>query len=167
MSKTKKAYEVRNYFIQVEKLVDKYKNYIIEGLKDKVQQLENNQKPKINPTKGIVYIIQAADGVGFYKIGKTANKKARLQNYNTDKANDISFLYEYEADDIHEVEKCIKKYGKKYQYRKHKEIYKVNINTLKDLIADCDKFENKMTIKYKNKPRGGMPNIYIALCKNV
>ena len=35
MSKTKKAEEVRTYFIEIEKLMNKYKNYIIEALNKK------------------------------------------------------------------------------------------------------------------------------------
>jgi len=70
-SKTKKSIEVREYFYGLEELIDKYKNYIIEGLNDKIKKLENNQKPKINPSKGIIYIIQTADDKSLYKIGKT------------------------------------------------------------------------------------------------
>ena len=47
-SKTEKSNEVREYFYKLEEFIDKYKNYIIEGL--------NNQKPKVNPSKGIIYI---------------------------------------------------------------------------------------------------------------
>ena len=35
LSRTKKAEEVRTYFIELEKLMDKYKNYIIEALNKK------------------------------------------------------------------------------------------------------------------------------------
>ena len=44
LSKTKKADEVRNYFIQIEKLLDKYKDHIIRGLTKRIKILENNQK---------------------------------------------------------------------------------------------------------------------------
>ena len=39
---------------------------------------------------------------------------------NSDKKDDIIPIYIYESDDIDKVEKCIKYYGKKYQYRKYK-----------------------------------------------
>jgi phage anti-repressor protein len=38
-SRTHKAIEVREYFYSLEELIDKYKNYIIEGLKDKIIKL--------------------------------------------------------------------------------------------------------------------------------
>ena len=44
LSKTKKAEEVRTYYLELEKLLNNYKNYIIEGLKKTVEILENNQK---------------------------------------------------------------------------------------------------------------------------
>ena len=92
-SKTKKSVEVREYFYAIEELIDKYKNYIIEGLKDKINKLEYNQQPKINPTKGIIYIIQTADDISLYKIGRTINLKNRLLKYNADKKNDIKPIY--------------------------------------------------------------------------
>jgi hypothetical protein len=63
-----------------------------------------NQKPKINPTKGIIYIIQASDDISLYKLGKTSNLKNRLIKYNTDKKDDIIPLYLYETYDIDAVE---------------------------------------------------------------
>lgn len=43
-SKTSKADEVREFYYQLEELVDRYKDYIIKGLNKKVKQLEHNQK---------------------------------------------------------------------------------------------------------------------------
>ena len=44
LSKTKKAKEIRTYYLELEKLINNYKNYIIEGLQNTVNILENNQK---------------------------------------------------------------------------------------------------------------------------
>ena len=165
-SKTKKAIEVREYYYELEQVIDQYKEYIIKGLEEKIKILENNQKPKINPSKGVIYIIQTSDGIGHYKIGKTTNLKQRLKQYNGDKKDDIIPIYIYETYDIDEVEKCIKSYGKKYQYRKYKEVYKTDINVLKELINECGEFNDKINLKMKWKisQKGG--NYYIALYKN-
>jgi len=165
-SKTKKAIEVREYYYELEQVIDQYKEYIIKGLEDKIKTLENNQKPKINPSKGIIYIIQTSDGVGHYKVGKTKNLKQRLKQYNGDKKDDIIPLYVYETDNIHEIERCVKSYAKQYQYRKYKEVYKADINMLKDLINDCGEFNEKTNLKIKwksNTQKGG--NYYIAIFK--
>ena len=165
-SKTKKAIEVREYYYELEQVIDQYKEYIIKGLEDKIKKLENNQKPKINPSKGIIYIIQTSDGIGHYKVGKTKNLKQRLKQYNGDKKDDIIPLYVYETDDIDEIERCVKSYAKQYQYRKYKEVYKTDINMLKDLINDCSDFNKKTNLKIKwksNTQKGG--NYYIAIFK--
>ena len=163
-SKNKKAIQVREYYYELEQVIDQYKEYIIKGLKDKIKKLENNQKPKINLSKGIIYILETADGFGHYKVGKTKNLKQRLKQYNGDKKDDIIPLYVYETDNIDEVERCVKSYAKQYQYRKYKEVYKADINMLKDLINDCGEFNEKTNLKIKwksNKQTGG--NHYIAI----
>jgi len=71
--------------------------------------LENNQKPKVNPSKGVIYIIQTADDKTLYKVGRTKNLKNRLLSYNSDKKDDIIPLYIYETDDIEAVEKFLLK----------------------------------------------------------
>ncbi len=61
----------------------------------------------------------------------------------------------------------IKAYAKQYQYRRYKEVYKADINMLKDLINDCGEFNEKTNLKIKwksNKQTGG--NHYIAIFKD-
>jgi hypothetical protein len=84
-SRTKKA----------EQVIDQYKEYIIKGLEEKILKLENNQKPKTNPSKGVIYVIKTADGIGHYKVGKTINLKNRLKTYNGDKKDEIEPIYVY------------------------------------------------------------------------
>ena len=159
-SKTKKAIEVREYYYELEQVIDQYKEYIIKTL-------ENNMKPKVNPSKGVIYILETPDGIGNYKVGKTNNLKQRLMQYNGDKKDDIIPLYVYETDNIDEVERCVKSYAKQYQYRRYKEVYKADINMLKDLINDCGEFNEKTNLKIKwksNKQTGG--NHYIAIFKD-
>ena len=166
-SRTKKAIEVREYYYELENVMDQYKEYIIKGLEEKIKKLENNQKPKINPSKGIIYILETSDGVGHYKVGKTKNLKQRLKQYNGDKKDDIIPLYVYETDDIDNIEKYVKTYAKQYQYRKYKEVYKADLNMLKDLINDCGEFNEKTNLKIKwksNKQNGG--NHYIAIFRD-
>ena len=164
--KTKKSIQVREYYYELEQVLNQYKEYIIKGLEEKIKKLENNQKPKINPTKGVIYILETADGIGHYKVGRTENLKKRLLTYNGDKKDEIIPLYVYETDNIEEIEKCIKTYAKKYQYRKYKEVYKTDINMLKELINDCE-FNQMVNLKMKNKPltqNGG--NHYIVIYKD-
>jgi len=132
--------DVRNYFVDIEILLNKYKNYIINGMKEKINKLEKNQKPKTNPEKGVIYIFKTPNTVenSLYKIGRTKDLKKRLQSHQSPLSHDIEILFYYESENIIEIEKCIKTLMKKYQYRKYKEVYKINIDIIKSLIEQCD-----------------------------
>ena len=65
--------------------MNKYKNYIIEGLNNKIGILENNQKPK----------------------AKTKKLKEIIRTHNSSHINNIDIVHIYETDYIDEVEKCI------------------------------------------------------------
>ena len=133
--------EVREYFIQVESLLNKYKNYIIEGMQEKITKLEKQQKPKINPESGVIYIFKTPNSTenSLYKIGRIKDLKKRLQSHQSSLSYNIDILFYYESENITEIERCIKALMKKYQYRKYKEVYKINIDIIKSLIEQCDK----------------------------
>jgi len=155
--------QVQQYFLDIEVALYKYKNYIIDGLNNKINQLENNQKPKINSTKKIIYVFRALNtDLTLYKIGKTINSKTRFSKHNSPLANDLEIIFQYETEHIDQVESCIKSYMKLSQYRKYKEIYQVDLDILKKSIKDCD-FKineyNKDIIKYNKKQKGGYKNI--------
>jgi phage anti-repressor protein len=150
--------QVQQYFLDLEVALYKYKNYIIEGMNKKIQQLENNQKPKINTTKKIIYIFRALNtDLTLYKIGKTINSKTRFSKHNSPMANDLEILFQYETDNIDQVELCVKAYMKKAQYRKYKEIYRVDLDIIKKTIKNCDVEINEINkeIERKNKKQKG------------
>jgi hypothetical protein len=146
--------KVQQYFLDIEVALYKYKNYIIEGMDKKIKQLENNQKPKINATKKIIYVFRALNtDLTLYKIGKTINSKTRFSKHNSPMANDLEVLFQYETENIDQVEICIKGYMKKAQYRKYKEIYQVDLEIIKKTIKNCDADINEINkeIETKNK----------------
>jgi phage anti-repressor protein len=148
-SKTVKAEEVRTYFIQLEKHIDKYKNYIIDGLGKKVKTLENNQKPKINKKGGVVYILKSTKDIeGIYRIGKTKKFKERKNVHDSSHPDDMEIIMIYETQNIDEVESCLKSILKSKQYRKRKEFYEIDLDVLKELIDGCE----KLSLKVKKKP---------------
>ena len=73
LTRSKHGNDVREYFIDVEYKLNKYKNYIIEGLSDKIDAVKKGRKPKINSEKAIIYIFRTADSPenSLYKIGRT------------------------------------------------------------------------------------------------
>ena len=149
LTKSKKGDEVREYFIKVEETLFKYKNYIIEGLEEKIKKLEQNQKPKVYPKRGVIYVFETPNSPqnSLYKIGKTKDLKQRLKSHQSPLSHDINILYYFETEDIDSIEKCAKTFMKKYQYRKYKEVYQVNIDIIKDVISSCGKIPENIKLK--------------------
>jgi phage anti-repressor protein len=155
---SKMGSQVQQYFLDLEVALYKYKNYIIEGMNKKIEQLENNMKPKTNTSKKIIYIFRALNtDLTLYKIGKTINSKTRFSKHNSPMANDLEVLFQYETENIDQVELCIKAHMKKAQYRKYKEIYQVNLDIIKKTIKNCDANINEINkdIERKNKKQKG------------
>jgi phage anti-repressor protein len=151
---SKKGGQVQQYFLDLEVALYKYKNYIIEGMNKKIQQLENNQKPKINSGKKIIYVFKALNtDLTLYRIGKTINSKTRFSKHNSSMANDLEVLFQYETENIDQVESCIKAQMKKAQYRKYKEVYEVDLDIIKKSLKNCDANINEINkeIASKNK----------------
>jgi hypothetical protein len=111
----------------------------------KIGLLETNQKPKINIRGGVVYIIRALNSEAtLYKLGKSKDLRYRLNGYNSGNANDIEPLFIFQVNDIDNVETCIKKTVKEYQYRKYKEVYEIDVEVLKKIMEKCDQVVNEM-----------------------
>ena len=169
-TQSKKGKEVRRYFIDVEKLLNKYKSYIIEGLEDKVKLLQKNRKPKINPQKGVIYVFRTPDTPenNLYKIGRTIDLKKRLQSHSSGLSEDIDVLFIQEVNDVNKIEKCAKEAMKKFQYRKYKEVYQVNIDVIKFIIKNCDIFYTLLneTIEKENPKDLKNKKIFIYVDKD-
>jgi superfamily II DNA or RNA helicase/phage anti-repressor protein len=148
VSKTKKSEEVRTYFIELEKILDKYKSYIINAMKKQIEVLENNQKEMPNNTASMVYILKSPKDIdGIYRFGKTDDFKKRLQNYNSANSDKMEVVLIYETKCATEVEDCVIAQIKKYRYKKRKDFYEVNVDIIKEIINSCD----NMALKYKRK----------------
>ena len=140
LSRTEKAEEVRSYFIAVEQNLDKYKNYIIEGLNKKIKKYEKELKPSPAPTtRGAIYVFKTSEDIdGVYKIGRTKNFAERIKVHQSSHPDKIEIVHVYETNNIETVESCLKGLLKEKSYRKRKEFYEIDINLLKQLIKNCD-----------------------------
>lgn len=109
VSQTKKAKEVRKYFIAMEKLIKEYFEIIKAEMYRKIGLLEKNQKPKVNVNGGVIYILKALNSeASLYKLGKTSDLKNRLNTYNSGNANDVEPLFIIQVKDIDSVESYVK-----------------------------------------------------------
>lgn len=150
LSRTKKAEEVRSYFIEIEKHLDKYKNYIIEALNKQIDVLKNNQKPIANPKSGVIYVLKTDFGIeDVYKIGKTQSFRKRIATHNTSHVDNVDIVLVYESHDINSVEQCLKLALKGKQYRKRKEFYQVDVDLIKELVSGCE----SLMLKAKASPK--------------
>jgi phage anti-repressor protein len=131
-SKTKKANDVRDYFITLRKFIDYYKNHFA----NKINELVETDKS--------IYIILANKNKSILKIGKTNNMRKRLINYSTgkDKHPDIKFIMHTTDPDT--IEDCSKIFAKIYKLRGKQELYKMDIDKLKKIIFDCAMIKNKI-----------------------
>ena len=135
LSRSQKAKEVRKYFIEMENLIKRYHETIKNEMYKEIGLLKNNQKSKVNIEGGVLYILKAFNTSStIYKIGKSSNFADRLQDYNSILANNIEPEFVIPVKDITTAENCVKALAKNFRYRKHKEIFELDIDVLKKLL---------------------------------
>ena len=127
MSKSKRANNVRDYFITLRKFIDYYKNNFNNMIMDDI--LSGKDK--------YMYIILVNKNKNIFKIGHTDDIRKRLKTYMTGKDihPDIKFIMR--IDNAKLVESCTKTNLKFFEYKKNHEIYKIDINTIKKIIKNC------------------------------
>lgn len=160
LSKTKKAEEVRTYFIELEKHIDKYKNVIFE-------KYEGNLKPvPKSENEGVIYVLQSDLNLpGVYKIGKTTDFKSRLKTHHSSHDDNVKVKIIFRTDYIDEVEHCMKFYMKAKQYRKYKEFYQVDADIIKKMLKECDRMSVVARKTISGKDQKGGYFIYVDKSK--
>jgi hypothetical protein len=73
-----------------------------------------------------------------------------MKQYNVGKIFELPIVFIFKIDDIKNVEKCIKENLKKYQYKNKTEIYKINLEFIKDTVEYCGK-KNALLLKQNLK----------------
>lgn len=133
VSRTKKAEDVRSYFIELEKHINQYKDVIVE------RYLSNHTPQQENIQGGVIYILNTDLNLpGVYKIGKTTDFKARLKTHQSSHVDNIKVVKVYKTTDIDNVEKCLKQYLKQKQFKKYKEFYQVEVDDITKLFKICN-----------------------------
>jgi phage anti-repressor protein len=165
LSRTKKAEDVRTYYLELEKLLNNYKDYIIEGLQKTVEILENNQKEVPKNIKGVVYILKSLKDIdGIYRFGQTEDFKKRLANYNSSNSDKMEVKYIFETKDSKKIQDCVIAQIKPLRYKKRKDFYEIDINILKKILKDCiDITNNYKKSLTKNIQDGGTIETHLYL----
>jgi len=141
LTKSSKGEQVRSYYIQLEKHLDKYKDNIINDLRTRIKVLENDLKPlEIPKEQGVIYVLETNPDLvlkDIYKIGSTTDFKSRLLTHQSSHVDNVKVAHVYQTTDVKGVERCLKATLRERQYRKRKEFYQIDINDLKTIIDNC------------------------------
>jgi phage anti-repressor protein len=142
-SHSKKAEEVRTYFIELDDFITHYSDQISDGIVRDIEKVA--RKIRKNPRAdgpGYVYAIRASNKI--IKFGETKDLIARLRAYNTGRVDDVQLLYAFKTNDRRRVEACVKGLIESKRYKKKKELYEIDINILKKIVQGCDNLSMEM-----------------------
>ena len=137
MSESKKANLIRTYHTDLEKLIVKYKEEIVNDL-DKQMNIKKNSNKELfendpqEDDKGLIYILKVRDGI--YKLKYISEKKNKTKKYKLP----IVFIFKIENYIEAHIDK-IKKNLNKYIYKNKTRTYKIDLELLKGKIKySCD-----------------------------
>jgi phage anti-repressor protein len=149
ISKCEKANLIRNYYIELEKLLIKYKDEIVKSLNNQLEIKHNNEKTiEENKETGLIYILKVDDEVN--KLGNSGDIKKRMKQYNVGRIDELPIVFVYKTDKMKEIEKCLKDNLKEYQYKKNTETFKINLDFIKETIKYCT-LKNALLVKQNKK----------------
>ena len=151
ISKCEKATTIRNYYIELEKLLITYKDNIVNDLNNQLRiKTTNKEIIDKNNNTGLIYVLKVEDEV--HKIGNSKDIKKRMKQYNVGRINELPIVFVYKTTNIEEVEKCVKDNLKKYKVKKNanNEIFKIDKEFIKDTILYCNK-RNSIKLKQNMK----------------
>jgi phage anti-repressor protein len=136
ISKSEKASIIRNFYIEIEKILIKYKDNIADNLYQQLGVKINNNNIINNNSKALIYILKVDNTINdTFKIGKTIDLKARMKQYNVGRISELPIVFVYQTDHIDEIEQCIKENLKKYQLKNKTEIFNIDLDFIKDTMV--------------------------------
>lgn len=131
MSGSKKANLIRTYYTDLEKLIVKYKEEIVNDL-DKQMNIKKNSKEMTKNDKGLIYILKVGDGL--YKLKYISENKNKTKKYKLPIVFIFKIDYYIEAH-IDEIKKNLND----YRYKNKTRTYKIDLELLKRNIKySCD-----------------------------
>ena len=144
---TDKSKDIRQYYIEVEKIFKfylkytlEYKNYELEKSKLIKNRYINKSELK-NNSKLYLTTTPAKAKEGIFKFGSTGDEKARLCSYNTGHVEGDKFFYVvvYECYDAISLEKRIARLLINFKIPNESEMYQLHFNALDSIIKELCK----------------------------
>lgn len=139
-SRTAKSEQVRKYYIELEKLVDEYKDYIINTQEEQIRNLEYELNPDKLPPDGYFYIYEVGE---YYRTGATTNLNLRFKTHNSSHPFTIRPIFKLKVKDPFKLESCVNNLLNQYRLKKNKDFFKVDFVTLITAITDCGEIIDK------------------------
>ena len=138
ISRTETGNRVRDYFITLRKFINYYKHHFA----DKINNLTLDHK--------YMYILLVNKGKNIFKLGRSKDIRKRLKSYATGKDihPDIQFIMI--VDDPIKVESCAKLFTTEFKYKGRQELYKIDIDLLKETIFKCAEIHKNIIDKIQN-----------------
>jgi hypothetical protein len=137
-SNTKIGQSFRDYFIMLRKFIDYYRQQIA----DKIIELTKTNK--------FIYILLVNKNKKIFKLGRTGDVRKRLQSYATGKETHPDIKFIMIVNDDKKVENCSKMFLKIKRFKTNKELYKINLDYLKQTIYTCAKLDDELIKQINN-----------------
>jgi phage anti-repressor protein len=153
-SSSEKGKLFRDYFVMLRKFIDYYKQHF----SNKINELVNNNK--------YIYILSVNKGKNIFKLGRTKNVKNRLKSYETGKEKHPDIKFILIVKDAIKVEKCVKLISKQFQYKKNKELYKIELDKFKSIIFSCSDLNKNIKDNINNSHKYDYYIVYDNSTKN-
>ena len=146
ISRCEKADLIRKYYIDLEKLLIRYKDEIIENLNIKLGiRIKNKSIISKNKKQMLIYILKVKDDI--HKLGKTSNIERRMPQYKVDHIDESEIVFIYKTNSADMIEKCAKLNLQNYQYINNSELFKVDKLFMINTIKYCQMTREKLTEK--------------------
>ena len=147
---TSKSKDIRQYYIEIEKIFKFYLKYTSEFNKYELEKSKLIKNRYINKTElkldSILYLITTKNKAkeNIFKFGSTINEKSRISSYNTGDVEAEKFFYvaTYNCYDAITLEKRIAKLLVNFKIPKESEMYQLHFTALDNIIKEACKNDN-------------------------
>ena len=130
ISKSEKATLIRKYYIELEKLIIKYKDEINDSINRQLGiKVKNDKIIEENKDHGLIYILKSDEDT--YKIGDTQELKRRMTQYNVGHKYELPIVFVFKTNRSTEIEKCLKLNLERYQAKNKTELYSVDLEFIR------------------------------------
>jgi phage anti-repressor protein len=152
ISRSDKATIIREYYIDLEKLIIKYKDEIVDSLNRQLGIKQSNKKIiEHNKDTALIYILKTENDTNEgFKIGNSGDLKKRMKQYNVGRLSELPIVFVYKTDYMKDIEQCMKDNLKKYQLKSNTEIFDIDLEFIKETIKYCN-IKNATLLKKNTK----------------